>query len=65
MPFVQWSATVPSKVHIASNRLKTLCNRPIPDDATQTTKPPRNKTTLCKACQKIEHEEKPFQETRR
>ncbi len=65
MPFVQWTGIIPSKVHIASNRLKTYCNRPIPGHATETTKPPRDKATMCKACQKIEQEEKPFQEFRR
>ena len=35
---------------------------PIPSNATETTKRPRDKTKLCKACQKIEQEEKPFQE---
>jgi uncharacterized membrane-anchored protein len=60
MPFVQWSGILPSKVHIASNRQKTLCNRPIPGHATASEKPPRNKATLCKACQRIEQEEKPY-----
>ncbi len=62
MPFVQWFGGIPSKVHIASNRLKTLCDRPIPSNATETTKPPRDVTKMCKACRKIEQEEKPFQE---
>jgi len=62
MPFVQWSGGIPSKVHIASNRLKTLCDRAIPSNATETTKPPRDSAKVCKACRKIEQEEKPFQE---
>ena len=62
MPFVQWSGIFPSKVHIASNRLKTFCDRTIPSNAIETTKPPRDKTKMCKACRKIEQEEKPFQE---
>lgn len=62
MSFVQWSAGIPSKVHIASNRVKTLCDRPIPSNATESTRPPRDNTKMCKACQKIEKEQKPFQE---
>ena len=63
MPFVQWSGPIPSKVHIVgASRLKTLCNRPIPSRATETEKPPRNKGAMCRACRKIEQEEKPFQE---
>ena len=60
MSFVQWSGGIPSKGHIASNRVKTLCNRSIPANATETTKPPRDSAKMCKACQKIEREEKPF-----
>jgi len=60
MPFVQWFAILPSKVHIASNRWKTLCNRTIPNNAVESKKPPRDKATMCKACQRIEQEEKPY-----
>jgi len=65
MPFVQWSGGIPSKVHIASNRLKTLCDRPIPNDAVETTRAPRDSAKMCKACRKIEQEEKPFHDVRR
>ena len=59
MPFVQLRAGI--KVHIASNRVKTLCGRPIPSNATETTETPRDKAKICKACQEIEQEEKRFQ----
>jgi hypothetical protein len=62
MPFVQWVGIIPSKVHIAASRLKTLCNRPIPSHATEIAKAPRDKTKLCEACQQIEREEKPFRD---
>jgi len=62
MSFVQWSGVVTSKVHIASNRLKTLCDRPIPVHATETAQAPKDKTKICKACQRIEEEQKPFRE---
>jgi hypothetical protein len=65
MPFVQWSNVLPSKIHIAANSLKTLCNRPIPSHATQIAKPPRDKAKFCKACQQIEKEEKPFRDDRK
>jgi len=60
LAFVQWSGTQPSKVHIASTGVKTLCGRPIPRNATEATKPPRDNTTICKVCLKIDQEEKPF-----
>jgi len=62
MPFIQlWGGDL-AKVHIVvSNRVKTLCGRPVPANATQTTKLPRDKAKVCKACQKIEQEEKQFQ----
>ena len=65
MPFVQWTGIIPSKIHIASNRLKTLCNRPIPSHAAEIAKPPRDKAKMCKACQQIEEEAKPFQDMQR
>ena len=58
--FVQWSGALPSKVHMASNRRKTLCGKSVPSSATETTKPPRDMAALCKACRKIEREEKSF-----
>jgi hypothetical protein len=62
MAFVQWFGIIPSKIHIAANRLKTLCNRPIPSHATEIAKPPRDKTKYCKACRQIEQQEKPFKD---
>lgn len=61
MPFIQlWDGTL-AKVHIVSNRVKTMCGRPIPSNATETTKPPRDQAKICKACRKIEQEEKRYQ----
>jgi hypothetical protein len=62
MPFVQLWSGILAKVHIASNRAETLCGRLVHDGAIETKRPPRDRTRLCKACQKIELEEKPFQE---
>jgi hypothetical protein len=61
MPFVHWSGGILARVHIASNRVKTLCGRPIPGNAAETAKAPQDKAKICKACQKIEQEEKRFQ----
>ena len=59
MAFVQLRAGI--KIHIASNRVKTLCGRPIPSNAIETTEAPQDKDQICKACQEIEQEEKRFQ----
>ena len=61
MSFVQWSGGVLARVHIASNPWKTLCGRPIPDNATEIAKPPRDKAKICKACRDIEEEAKRLQ----
>ena len=60
MPFVQLHAGILAKVHIASNRVKTLCGRPIRSKATEV-ETPQDRATICKACQLIEQEEKQFQ----
>jgi len=52
MSFVQWSEALPSRVHIASNHLKTLCGRTIPGNATDVTEPPHDKSTVCRVCQR-------------
>ena len=52
------------KVHIASNRVKTLtlCGRPIPHNAAETTDAPQDRDKICKACLMIEQEEEQFQQ---
>ncbi len=61
MPFVQWSEGIFARVHISSNRGKTLCGRPVPASAAETAKAPKDKSKICQACRKIEQEEKRFQ----
>ena len=54
MHFVQWqSGAIVGRVHLASDRLRTLCGRPIPDTATQSNKAPRDKTKFCKRCRTV------------
>jgi hypothetical protein len=55
MLFVQWkSGTIVGKVHLASNHLKTLCGRRIPEQANAVPKSPRDKTKICKRCRDVE-----------
>ena len=60
MLFAQLHTGILAKVHIASNRVKTLCGRPIRSNATEV-ETPQDRAAICKACQIIEQEEKQYQ----
>ena len=62
MLFVQMNSKSinPGKVHLAANRMKTLCGKTIPTAATELEKPPRDKKTVCKRCQVVDAEERRY-----
>ena len=58
MFYVEWiSGVMLGKVHMASNRLRTLCGKRIPGHATESEKVPRDKTRICKRCRDVEEYE--------
>jgi len=58
MLFIQWKTGLAvGKVHLASDRMRTLCGRPIPGDASNSNKSPRDKTKICKLCRDVEQYE--------
>lgn len=62
MLWVQWLQL--GRVHMTENRLKTICNRPIPSNAVESAKPPRDKGKLCQHCLKVEKEESKYRHLR-
>lgn len=55
MLWVQWSlySSTMGKVHMADNPLKTLCDRPIPNHAKESTIAPKDKGKICHHCQQV------------
>ena len=60
MLWVQWGGVLLGKFHLTTTRVTTMCDRQIPNDAQEHTKPPRDKSKICKRCQQIESEESKF-----